>query len=58
LTCADIPEFFITLLSEDGIRSAVDETLKTAFAEISAEAQVYTNGSISGPSIDTVVCIN
>ena len=58
LTCPDIPEFFVTLLSEDGLRSAVDETLKVAFADISERAQVYTNGRIDGPSIDTVVCIN
>jgi hypothetical protein len=58
ITCADIPELFVTLLSEDDIHNAVHETLKTAFADISPQAQVFTNGSIGGPSIETVVRIN
>jgi hypothetical protein len=58
LTCADIPDFFVTLLSEDDIHDAVQETLKIAFADISPEAQVFTNGRIDGPSIETVVRIN
>jgi hypothetical protein len=58
LTCTDIPEFFVTLLSENDIHDAVHETLKTAFAEIGSEAQVFTNGCIDGPLIETVVRIS
>lgn len=58
LTCADIPEFLVTLLSEDNLYDAVHQTLKTAFADISSDAQVFTNGRIDGPSIETVVRIN
>jgi hypothetical protein len=58
LTCPDIPEFFVTLLSEDAIHDAVQETLKTAFADIGPEAQVFLNGRIDGPSIETIVRIN
>lgn len=55
LTCDDLPEFFVSLLSESDVRTAIDETLKTAFADICEGAQVYTNGKIDGPSIDTLV---
>lgn len=56
LTCDDIPEMFVTLLSESDIRPTLDQMLKTAFAN-EGQPEVYTNGKIDGPTINTVVRI-
>ncbi len=56
LTCDMIPEFFVTLFDEKDVRPAVDEMLKKAFSNVPCSIQVYTNGRIDGPTIDTIVC--
>lgn len=57
LSCEDVPDFFATLLAEEDIRPCLDQLLKTAFADKGRKREVYTNGKIDGPTIDTVVRI-
>lgn len=55
MTCADLPELFLAVTSDDKIRSAIDLGLKNAFCKEGREVHVYTNGSIAGPKIGTMV---
>jgi hypothetical protein len=55
IDCDDIPELFLAVKSEDEIRSVIDRGLKNAFLENGKSVQVFTNGSISGPTIDACV---
>jgi hypothetical protein len=57
LTCDRIPEFFVAVTSEDEIRPALDRNLKVAFGSKGQKTEVFTNGSLSGPTIETVVRI-
>lgn len=56
LTCADIPDLFVAVKNEAEIRAALERVLKVAF-DGNGKPQVYTNGSIAGPSISTIVRI-
>ena len=55
MTCADLPELFLAVTSDDQIRSAIDQGLTNAFCKEGREVYVYTNGSISGPKIGAMV---
>lgn len=55
VTCADLPELFLAVTSDDQIRSAIDRGLSNAFCNEGREVHVYTNGSISGPKIGAIV---
>ncbi|MDI1262380.1 MAG: hypothetical protein PS018_03865 [bacterium] len=55
MTCADLPELFLAVTSDDEIRSAIDRGLKGAFCAEGREVYVYTNGSIAGPKIGAMV---
>ena len=57
LTCEDIPELFVAVRADEEIRPALDRVLKVAFGEKGGKPQVYTNGSVEGPTIDTLVRI-
>lgn len=55
ISCALLPQVFIAVDSEDTVRKAIDTCLKNAFEPNGMTAHVFTNGSIKGPIIDTVV---
>jgi hypothetical protein len=55
MTCADLPELFLAVLSDAEIRSAIDRGLTNAFSKQGRKVSVYTNGSIAGPQIQTMV---
>jgi hypothetical protein len=55
LTCADLPELFLAVMTDGEIRAAIDCGLQSAFAKEGHEVSVYTNGSIDGPQIGTMV---
>jgi len=57
LSCDGMPEMFVAVTSESDIRSAIDISLKQALSEGVSRVQVFTNGKICGPQIDTVVKI-
>ena len=55
ISCADLPSVFIAVKDESSIRSAIDVCLTNAFIHQGVKASVYTNGKLSGPTINTVV---
>lgn len=55
MTCALLPELFLAVKTDDEIRAAIDSGLRNAFSKEGHEVSVYTNGSISGPKIGTMV---
>ncbi len=55
LSCSEIPEMFVAVKSEGEIREAIDTCLRNAFRADSHDVHVYTNGSISGPTIEAMV---
>jgi hypothetical protein len=55
IDCEALPELFLAVKSENEIRSVIDKGLKNAFSENGTRVQVFTNGSISGPTIDAFV---
>lgn len=55
ISCDLIPDLFIAVDSEASLRGAIDTGLKNAFTRPGLQTHVYTNGSISGPKIHTVV---
>ena len=55
ISCKAIPDLFIAVDSEASIRAAIDRGLKNAFDHTGLETHVFTNGSLDGPTIDTVV---
>ncbi len=57
IDCEHIRELFLTVKSDEEVRQAIDRGLKNAFSESGKRVQVYTNGSISGPTIDAFVHI-
>ena len=55
ISCGKLPNMFIALNDEGAIRSAIDTCLTNSFEPSGLKAHVFTNGSISGPEIHTVV---
>jgi hypothetical protein len=55
ISCDAIPDLFIAVDSECNLRSAIDRGLRNAFEHTGLGTSVYTNGSIDGPNIQTVV---
>lgn len=55
ISCESIPHLFIAVDSENNVRPAIDQGLRNAFEGQGVSAQVFTNGSISAPTIHTVV---
>lgn len=53
--CDQIPQMFIAVKSENDLRDAIDTCLKNAHRDYEGSVSVYTNGSISGPLIRTIV---
>lgn len=53
VSCDAIPELFIAIKNENDLRCAIDICLTNAFDGV--KASVFTNGSIKGPTIKTVV---
>ena len=53
ISCDKLPDMFIALGNEGAIRAAIDTCLTNSFVGLTA--QVFTNGSIAGPEIHTVV---
>lgn len=58
LSCSEMPGFLLTATSEREIREVIDAGLKVALSDRGSRVQVYTNGSITGPRIGTVVEID
>ncbi|MEM8980215.1 MAG: hypothetical protein AAGD04_12075 [Pseudomonadota bacterium] len=58
LSCDKLPGFLLTATSEKEVRSVIDAGLKFALDDRGSKVQVYTNGSIAGPVIGTVVEID
>ena len=57
ISCDDMPELFIAVRSDEEIRNALDCGLKGAFSRDGRRVQVFTNGKITEPLIDAVVCL-
>ena len=55
ISCDRIPELFIAVDDEANVRSAIDQCMRNAFESSGFKAHVFTNGSIAGPNIETVV---
>jgi len=55
LSCEKIPGLFIAAKDNEEIRDAIDSCLKEALGEEGRKVHVYTNGSLVGPTINTVV---
>jgi hypothetical protein len=55
ISCEALPTVFIAVSEESAVRSAIDICLTNAFKPAGLEAHVFTNGTISGPTIHTVV---
>ena len=55
ISCSKLPNMFIALNDEKQVRSAIDTCLTNSFEPNGVKAQVFTNGSITGPDIHAVV---
>jgi hypothetical protein len=55
MTSEELPELFLAVKSDEDVRPAIDRGLKNAFCRDGYEVFVYTNGSITGPTIATMV---
>ena len=55
ISCDSLPQVFIAVKDEASVRGAIDTCLKNAFEPGGVIAHVFTNGSVSGPIINTVV---
>lgn len=55
ISCKSLPELFLVVKSEDDVRNVIDRGLKGAFSRPGRRVQVFTNGKISGPTIDAMV---
>ena len=55
ISCDSLPEIFIAVKDEASVRGAIDTCLKNAFEPDGVTAHVFTNGSVSGPIINTLV---
>lgn len=55
ISCGALPTVFIAVNGENDIRDAIGTCLSNAFSENGLRADVFTNGSVAGPTIHTVV---
>ena len=58
ISCDRLPDVFIAVKEETSIRSAIDTCLRSALEPVEPnglQAHVFTNGSVAGPKIHTVV---
>ena len=58
ISCEELPEMFVAVKSEEEVYWALDSSLKSAFSKEGRRVQVYTNGKISGPTINAAVYVS